>query len=92
MLHTRFQTAPHMTARVANAAFPPASWMKRSDLLRLVSRVLGLLLEQLFRRGIRKVQLDRQLIQRAGEPERHSKVPLMKTTAAPNRAVLHSLL
>ena len=45
-----------------------------------------------FRRGIRKVQLDRQLIQRAGEPERHNKVPLMKITAAPNRAVLHSLL
>ena len=44
--------------------------MRRSDLLCLVSRVLGLLLEQLLLRSFQGDQLDRQLVDLPGESER----------------------
>jgi hypothetical protein len=53
----------------------------RSDLLCLVSCLLGLLLEQLFFRRAHGDQLDRQFIDLAGEPERRLVVLVLHARA-----------
>ena len=58
-----------------------ALYFLRRELLRLVFGSLSLLLEELFLRSLQRNQLDRQLIQRAGEPERHLVVVVVYTSA-----------